>query len=166
LGCYLRPDPTPLLSLSLSLFLFPFYASLLDPIGLGLPRPTSCLSLLQPNTVGPAIGPVAVAIWSMPPRARPLCCPCDMSISLCAWPPCQPRAAPNRPHRPHGPSPPPPTPEPNSSSTRNLERRTEGKFPHRRPNPIQGESISNGFKSLRDRILSTYVIYLQENTYI
>jgi hypothetical protein len=107
LGCYLRPDPTPLLSLSLSLFLFPFYASLLDPIGLGLPRPTSCLSLLQPNTIGPAIGPVAVAIWSMPPRTRPLCCPCDMSISLCAWPPCQPRTAPNRPHRPHGPSPPP-----------------------------------------------------------
>jgi hypothetical protein len=125
-------------------FFFPFYASLLDPIGLGLPWPTSCLGLLQSIIVGL----VTIATVSTPPHARPLCQPC---------------AAPRRPHRPRGPSPPP---EPDSTSTWSLERRTKGKFPHRRPNLIRGESFSNGFKSLRDRILSTYVIYLQENPYI
>jgi hypothetical protein len=71
-------------------------------------RPASCLSLLQPITVGPAIGPVAIATGSTPPRSRPPRCPCDMSMPPRAHPPCQTRATPRRPHRPRGASPPPP----------------------------------------------------------
>jgi hypothetical protein len=60
--------------------------------------PTSCLDLLQPITVGPAIGRVAIAAGSMPPRTRPPHRPCDMSTLPHARPPCQPCAAPKRLH--------------------------------------------------------------------
>jgi hypothetical protein len=97
-------------------------------------QPTSCLGLLQPITVGLAIGPVAIAAGSTSSRSRPPRRPCDMSTPPRARLPCQPCAAPRRPHQPRGPSPPP---QPDSSSTWSQEWRTEGKFPQSEtePNP-------------------------------
>jgi hypothetical protein len=107
-------------------------------------QPTSCLGLLQPITVGLAIGPVAIAAGSTSSRSRPPRRPCDMSTPPRARLPCQPYAAPRRPHQPRGPSPPPPSRTRLPPGVRSGEPKEN--FPNRRPNPIQGESISIGFK--------------------
>jgi hypothetical protein len=99
-------------------------------------RPTSCLGLLQPINVGPAIGLVAIATGSTPPRTRP---PHHRVPGRRA----NPMSRPGGRIDPMAQGPP-------SSRTRLPPGVGSGEpkenFSNQRPNPIQGESISNGFK--------------------
>jgi hypothetical protein len=103
-------------------------------------RTTSCLSLQQPITVGPAIAPVAIATGSTQPCTRPPRRPCNMSTPPCAWPPCQPCATPRRPHRPRGPR-----PLPRAGLVFHLESGVENR---RKISPIEDRTQSKANQSL------------------